>query len=699
MNRKDRRAQEKAAEKAKPKNSINIAKHKIVSPLDIKAEEIKAQALAFKAMGNDTAAIPLFIEALKLNSGLADVHFQLAMMSRLKPELNIDLAEVNKNLKDKNKLKEAYQIILTILRERNQYSEALICQEELCRLYPDDLGELANLGVLFNMIGKTEHALKIFADLLEKSPNDTNYMALFMLCNTHVLFDSPQPLIKKALQSFFDDIYKISLTHAFPIWIEVARHDPECKGLKEAQLLSALGDFSGWIKNISPDNSPFLKSKFFLDGIRLLIIPNIELERLFVQLREWICLNINEINLRGEIEFFEGFVLALGEQCFFNEYIYSTSEAENLVVENIISDISPSTFTDKLDLFKLALVSCYQPLNQIFSNKQEIFEKLGNNFPIYKSLLKIQFFDPNTENMLKNNIESFGKLENSISKNVQEQYEENPYPRWISIARFASVVSDSPIPRKNRDLPLKILIAGCGTGRHALGTAANYPNGQITAIDLSRASLAYAQRKANESGLAGRVNFIHADILNMKDWVGEFDIIESSGVLHHMQDPFKGWQTLNSLLKRGGFFKIGLYSELARTQVVEARNYVEANGFSPTLRGIRACRDSILALPQSNPMRIRLEGTSDFYTTSLVRDLIFHVQEHRMTLPQIEQMLEKLGLKCCHFVFSNSEILRRYDASYPTDPKRNSMKNWHEFEQKNPDTFMGMYQFWCEKIS
>ena len=59
MNRKDRRAQEKAAEKAKPKNSINIAKHKITSQLDIKAEEIKAQALAFKAMGNDLAAIHL----------------------------------------------------------------------------------------------------------------------------------------------------------------------------------------------------------------------------------------------------------------------------------------------------------------------------------------------------------------------------------------------------------------------------------------------------------------------------------------------------------------------------------------------------------------------------------------------------------------------------------------------------------------
>lgn len=69
-----------------------------------------------------------------------------------------------------------------------------------------------------------------------------------------------------------------------------------------------------------------------------------------------------------------------------------------------------------------------------------------------------------------------------------------------------------------------------------------------------------------------------------------------------------------------------------------------------------------------------------------------------MTLPQIQSMMDKLGLVCTEFVMTDSNALRKYDKMYPQDIGRSNLSNWHDFETKYPDTFLGMYQFWCMKV-
>ena len=54
---------------------------------------------------------------------------------------------------------------------------------------------------------------------------------------------------------------------------------------------------------------------------------------------------------------------------------------------------------------------------------------------------------------------------------------------------------------------------------------------------------------------------MQADILNLDQLNQDFDIIESSGVLHHMDEPLIGWKSLTDILKPGGLMNIGLYSE------------------------------------------------------------------------------------------------------------------------------------------
>ena len=87
---------------------------------------------------------------------------------------------------------------------------------------------------------------------------------------------------------------------------------------------------------------------------------------------------------------------------------------------------------------------------------------------------------------------------------------------------------------------------------------------------------------------------------------------------------------------------------------------------------------------------------SDFYSLSELRDLLFHVQEHRLTLPQIKNYLAELGLKFCGF--ESLDILEQFKLTYKGLDDLYDLDKWNTFEQDNPRTFVGMYQFWCQKV-
>ena len=86
----------------------------------------------------------------------------------------------------------------------------------------------------------------------------------------------------------------------------------------------------------------------------------------------------------------------------------------------------------------------------------------------------------------------------------------------------------------------------------------------------------------------------------------------------------------------------------------------------------------------------------DFYSTSDCRDLLFHVQEHRLTLGQIESFLAEFGLHFIGFEL-DPRVLHQYRARFTDDPSCTNLRNWARFEADNPDTFIGMYQFWIQQ--
>lgn len=263
---------------------------------------------------------------------------------------------------------------------------------------------------------------------------------------------------------------------------------------------------------------------------------------------------------------------------------------------------------------------------------------------------------------------------------VRAQYEEHPYPRWLGCHVVTPTKAQAAQTHNH-------LIAGCGTGYATCQIALRYPHVSFTALDLSLASLSYAKSKANALGLTN-IKFMQADILQLDGLEGTFDQIDCSGVLHHMADPVAGWRALKDKLAPAGRMHIGLYSALGRADVVAARALIGEQAFPATHQGIVAARHAIAALPSDHPARPVL-GRQDFFSTASCRDLLFHVQEHRFTIPQIKAALDELGLKFGDFSQLDPELAKHA----PADPL--DLAAWQAVEEAHPRGFRAMYHFYC----
>ena len=96
-----------------------------------------------------------------------------------------------------------------------------------------------------------------------------------------------------------------------------------------------------------------------------------------------------------------------------------------------------------------------------------------------------------------------------------------------------------------------------------------------------------------------------------------------------------------------------------------------------------------------DPALKKIFESKDFYSTSMARDLMFHVQEHRFKLPEISKILKNFNLE--FLGFSNQYIKSKFSKMFPEDKKNISLENWDKFENSNPNTFYNMYQFWVRK--
>jgi Tfp pilus assembly protein PilF/2-polyprenyl-3-methyl-5-hydroxy-6-metoxy-1,4-benzoquinol methylase len=396
------------------------------------------------------------------------------------------------------------------------------------------------------------------------------------------------------------------------------------------------------------------------------------------------------------------FYAALAQQCFINEYVFDLTASEAKKAQSLRDALVAALEAGTPIPWRWPVaVATYVPLASL-PKAERLCDKTWPD-PVQKVLAQ-QILEPGQEQRARPTITCLTAIDDTVSVQVRQQYEENPYPRWIKAAPCGVPVGlDSSLrhrfplapfhPTDKRDC-LDILIAGCGTGQHSLETARRLQGARVLAVDLSLTSLCYAKRKTEELGVTS-IEYAQADIMKIGSLRRSFDLIESSGVLHHLADPFAGWNALLSLLRPNGVMRIGLYSKMARRGISLIKQLIAAKGYGTMAETIRKKRQKIIE--QHDAATYGNIFLDDFFSLSGCRDLLFHVQEHCLTLLDIKAFLSDNGLQCIGFDI-DPQVLDDYKLSFPEDRAATDLTHWHYYELEHPDTFIEMYQFWVQKM-
>ncbi len=397
---------------------------------------------------------------------------------------------------------------------------------------------------------------------------------------------------------------------------------------------------------------------------------------------------------------------AMAIQGAINEFVFGTTEEEDRQLDQLKHDIEVQLDEKERIGIEALLYALYRPLNEL-SGVEKILTLNPKRLPEpLRRVVDFTLRQEQEEAELKAGLKHLRPIDAASSTHVAEMYEENPYPRWLSM----DVPPARSWTKRLRDTlgalasglveqPQDILVAGCGTGRHALYCAIGYaPKKETLAIDLSTASLGYALRKSKSIDVEN-LSFLQADILDLDLLEREFDIIESVGVLHHMADPLEGWRKLCARLKPGGVMRIGLYRDLGRQDIMSGRAYVQEKKLPADADGIRRFRQALICddkdISEQDWCK-SLKETPDFYSASEVRDLVFHVQECNYSLPEIGEALKELGLQFGGLDAPKS-LSDAFQKKYPDPATAQDLDAWWAFEQEQPELFRRMYEFWCVK--
>jgi tetratricopeptide (TPR) repeat protein/2-polyprenyl-3-methyl-5-hydroxy-6-metoxy-1,4-benzoquinol methylase len=665
------------------------------------ADAFVAMANALDSLGRTTEAVETYGRALAINPDYAEVHLNLGMLLATQGRRDDAAMSLRRAVEIKPDFAQAHRMLGGVLSDVGHLDAAEASLRRALSYEPESPAIIHDLARILLLLGKSPEALQLIEPALEHAPAWTTKTA-FVSCIERTRFVINRPSIRAALTA--------AVTEAWGLPNRLCR-----PALSFIMLDQRIADCVRRANGSWPARLP-KAALFGADGLAALAtdsllqavletapVSTVEFERFLTCARHALLETASSTQAPDPADIAAlQFYAALSRQCFVNEYVFDCDDREKLVGEACRLKLL-ALLDAKLAVPPLLLlaVAAYSPLYSL----PDASRILDSNCPDpVDAVLRQQIREPLEEQALRAGIECLTPITAGVSEKVRSQYEENPYPRWVKLPirdqalRFNAELRNSlplaPFTPLPDDSAPEVLVAGCGTGIHSILTGQRFRDIRVLAIDLSLSSISYAIRKTHELGIAN-IEYQQADILKLGDIARAFDIIESIGVLHHLADPFTGWRTLLSRLRPGGFMALGFYSELARRHVVKAREFIAARGYASTPDGIRRFRQDLTAQDASVDLQ-RFTRSPDFYSTSECRDLLFHVQEHCLTLDQIESFLAESGLHFIGFELDPS-VLQRYRVCFPNDPAGINLVNWACFEADNPETFVGMYQFWIQK--
>jgi SAM-dependent methyltransferase len=236
---------------------------------------------------------------------------------------------------------------------------------------------------------------------------------------------------------------------------------------------------------------------------------------------------------------------------------------------------------------------------------------------------------------------------------VSRQYERWRYPQpiydldaldpnvwhWYDPSRFAEVLW----PDRQYKPDLDILIAGCGTNQAAVFAYRN-PEAKVVAVDISQPSLDH-QHYLKEKHALDNLELHLLPIEELPTLERDFDLIVSTGVLHHLTDPLVGMKSLAGCVRRDGAIGLTLYAKHGRVGVEILQSVFRDMGLDQGEPSVNAVKETVALLPAAHPVQnyLRIEGAELKYDGAVV-DTFLHGRDRSYSVDDCIDFVTSAGL-------------------------------------------------------
>jgi SAM-dependent methyltransferase len=189
---------------------------------------------------------------------------------------------------------------------------------------------------------------------------------------------------------------------------------------------------------------------------------------------------------------------------------------------------------------------------------------------------------------------------------------------------------------------LDILIAGCGTNQAAVFAFTNRA-AKVVAVDISQSSLDHQQYLKDKHGLRN----LELRLLPIQELSAlglDFDLVVSTGVLHHMADPLAGMKALAGCLRRDGAMALMLYAKYGRIGVELLESVFQDLGLRQDDASVQIVKDTIAALPPDHPVQSYLKIARDLQSDAALVDTFLHGRARSYTVAECIDLVTSAGL-------------------------------------------------------
>lgn len=188
-----------------------------------------------------------------------------------------------------------------------------------------------------------------------------------------------------------------------------------------------------------------------------------------------------------------------------------------------------------------------------------------------------------------------------------------------------------------------ILIAGCGTNQAAVLAYTN-PAARVVAVDISQPSLNHQQYLKDKHGLWNLE--LHLLPIEELGSLGlDFDLVVSTGVLHHMADPQAGMNAVASVLRPDGVAAIMLYAKYGRVGIEILEGVFRDLGLRQDDASIAVVRETLANLAADHPVQGYVKIAGDLPSDAGLVDTFLHGRQQSYDVDGCLDLVHTAGLE------------------------------------------------------